>query len=102
MPDVLGTLRAGRERIARGWCQGRYATDAHGGYASTGAANAEAWCISGAVRFCASGVVVVHALRKTLGSRQLAVWNDHPDRTQADVLDLFDRTIARVESEAGA
>ncbi len=102
MPDVLGTLRVGRERIVRGWCQETLAEDVNGEGCDELSAEAVSWCAMGAVCVLDLDTRSYALDELNLGvDTDIAGWNDHPDRTQAEVLDLFDRTIARVESEAG-
>lgn len=63
----------------------------------------EGFCLVGAV-INASGeewrsVPAAHdRLIDTLGSRELAAWNDHPDRTEEEVLELLERASRYAKS----
>lgn len=99
---VVERLKLGRERIARGWTQGRYARNAKGGSVGPDGLDAVCWCASGAL--CLDGDIGVDArmaLRQTIRAYDavgIVTWNDDPGRTQADVLKAFDDTIARLEA----
>lgn len=104
MSAVLEALRAGRERVARGWTQGAFARNQKG--SSVAEANPSAIC------FCALGAIYADrrapyslafdALSRAVESPKANVpphcvvgyFNDDPATTQADVLALYDRAIA--------
>ncbi len=95
---TLEVLKRGLERVRKGWCQHYYAktADGHG----TGVLNPEAcsWCAVGAVNVNDEART---ELMETLGFAPhppVGIWNDAPERTQADVIALFERTIARLEA----
>ena len=80
-----------RERVARGWCQGAL-------FSAGGAASA---CLLGSLietvgAQCNAEVIRLEAL---IGGG-VVPWNDAPERTQQDVLDLLDVAIAEVDFEA--
>lgn len=99
---VIEALREGRARVERGWCQA--VLHAPGG----------ASCALGAL--CkpapgqdtmeptrAHGWGAIACLEAALGvqySFDVAGWNDSPERTQADVLALYDRAIELAVEEA--
>lgn len=104
--EVLRCLIEGRALIAKGWCQGPYATNAEG----------RSVCFSdpGAVNFCSSG-----ALRRTMAALDIRIaakillseatppgtlsafsntryitYSDARSTTRADMLAMWDRAIA--------
>lgn len=89
MNDTVEKLKAARALIERGWCQGEYAKDADGEAVGVREPRAVAWCVRGAC-YAAN----VSALPLYDVQRDLTNWNDHPGRTQAEVLNLFDEAIA--------
>ena len=115
-PTVLELLERGRERIRRGWTQHAPAHNAKGLVCATESPDAVAWCVAGAAwasddtipdfindpcyaasrEACAelqrSLPIASPAERHT----NLATWNDTCRRSQADALQLYDVTIARV------
>lgn len=102
---VLDLLRAARERISapERWTQGRSARDATGfGVVSTDP-SAVCWCAFGAVLACPSDSLSAGAALSALDDEapggSASAFND--TATHAEVLDLFDRTIARLEAENG-
>lgn len=111
---VLDLLRAARERISvpEGWTQGHIARTADGGRCMAMDPEAAMWCALGAVRRADASMPPPHSdtrlqratesLRNTIGGdRMISDWNDKLSRTHAEVLDLFDRTIARLEADHG-
>lgn len=106
-------LRDARALIEHGWCQDSAAVDARGVAVDPTARSACAWCVSGALnralhtpnhdrrdyftffRARAALAQIVGADPAVIG--QIVVWNDHPERTQAEVLAAFDRAIAAAE-----
>jgi hypothetical protein len=119
--EILPILREAREFLSdeRLWC--RRGTDGvaviDGEYVDTFCA---AWSIRNAVQsrsdrtpwedgkqalYREACAAVVRAAGRqpataTSGGSALGVWNDHPDRTHADVLAAFDEAISAVEREA--
>jgi hypothetical protein len=96
--EVLVKARA---KIEQGWTQGTFARNGNQEYVYPTDSDAVSWCVRGAI--C---VVVVEETedlgfraRRLLASANqitegLAVWNDTPGRTQAEVLAAFDKAIA--------
>lgn len=95
---VLKELRAGRERIERGWCQNDFARDADGNAIDPKDPRACRWCVYGASFSYWAEKILENAGQAWFDSNLLAVWNDMPERTHADVLELYDRAIALAES----
>lgn len=105
--QVIEALRAAREKISspERWTQGTWARGANDRVAKLGNP-AVCWCIWGALVPTESttmyGVAedAYEALRDdpAVGGCPIA-YNDKATTTHADVLALFDRTIARLESE---
>lgn len=106
---TLEVLRGARAKIAQGWCQGTAARDANGVTSSCfmelGACS---WCAIGAIYGAApvdelgeaSADAAIAALVTHVPGNAIAPWNDSPSRTQAEVLELFDRAIATEERAA--
>jgi len=102
---VLEALRAGRERVARGWTQRGYACDANGNDASPASSLATCWCALGGIyansRQRAAHDAAVVALMDAMppgAGHDVAAFNDATTTTQADVLALYDRAIAAQEA----
>lgn len=89
------------------WAQFGYAKDATGGTVSPQAATAVYFCLVGALRRSGSseleayvGARLFSELNKTIGKNSLSIstWNDAFGRTQAEVLQLLEKTISRLEA----
>lgn len=96
MPRMKDLLIAARAKLAQGWCQGSYAVDDHGDATLVSGPGACAWCAEGAILAVTSADGPYHTLHRLVekhADSHLAHWNDHPGRTQAEVLALFDRAI---------
>jgi hypothetical protein len=118
MSKKLEILKAARELLARpnGWCQDTFATTELGNTCSV--------LSDVAARFCAAGALDRAAMVEVYGNRNgleaeavadalnaeavrfgfvnLPDFNDATDRTQAEVVALYDRVIAAVELEEAA
>jgi hypothetical protein len=96
--SALAVLTAARALVERGWTQGEYARHKNGRPIGPAEPNAVCWCATGAImatgKSLAADLAVYH-LGDALGDSVLR-WNDTPGRTQAEVLALFDRAIARL------
>jgi hypothetical protein len=103
--EELARIRAGlaiaRLLISRGWTRGVYARDHYFAPVLAHDPRATCWCLTGACDAAdPSGTL---GLRRWLAEEipsqlsGLIEWNDHPARTQQDVLDLFDRALAKVD-----
>ena len=101
MSTTLDILVAARAKIAQGWCQGAYAKDAKGEATESLSPDAERWCSAGAITAStgANDFFAREAARdafvKAIDAGNLALWNDAPGRTQAEVLAVFDEAIRR-------
>lgn len=59
-------------------------------------------CLSGAVIKNSNYVTSKHVLaeiEETIGERNIPKWNDAPERTLEEVLDLIDKTIERLKTK---
>lgn len=104
-PPVKELLIRARGRIEKGWCQGAYAKNADGDGVGATDPDATSFCIRGAilavgpldysVRSPAYGLLenVVDRISQS-PCDSLAGYNDAPERTQAEVLAVFDAAIA--------
>lgn len=103
--DVVEALKEARGLIAGGWCQHAMALDAHGAETDFMDGGARRFCIDGACMRVGRWrdsiyTPMTNALRTVLNHPFLVDWNDAKDRTQADVLALFDRAIELAEQGA--
>ncbi len=97
---VLNLLREGRARIVRGWTKGSFARNRSGRLVLSWHVDAKKWCAMGALNAEGPPFGNVQAaldflsrvLPRNLGS--VDVFNDAPETTKQDVLDLYDRAIA--------
>lgn len=110
----LETLEAARALLARGWTQNVCARNEKGEGVGSRAPEAVCWCALGAINAVTSSsfegaavrAAVYQAILDSVRSRHpfldLSGWNDRPNRTQEEVLELFDAAIARLKSECPA
>jgi hypothetical protein len=100
------TFATAKLLVERGWCQRTYAQDSSGTGVSPTSPNAVCWCVTGAVdcaaRTTGGGGPIVHGaffvvfmevMRTTIGP---ATWNDHPQRTKKEVVEMFQRVLDTV------
>lgn len=93
-------LIAARAKVAAGWTQGAPGRDAAGNPADV-MTQAVCWCAIGACYAAASenylgeAEQAIFALKAVVPLNLISIFNDATDRTQADVLEVFDRAIAR-------
>jgi len=106
LKDELTVLREARSLIEQGWCQRRGKQLLPNGataycpiYALREAAMDETAYIRGLVRLSQNLPRVNHK-GKVVFDQILSKWNDQPERSQQEVLDLFDRTIAELAGVA--
>jgi hypothetical protein len=87
---VVESLKRARALVERGWCQNSSEDDKHN------------VCPSYAVQIATADRVEVYsrgvnlarlAMVKAIGWANIPAWNDHPGRTKAEVLAMFDRAI---------
>jgi len=100
MSEVVEALKEARALIANGWTQGCPARDANGTDVNSLDPSAVSFCIYGACyRASQSRSDDVYRLTgsvlQKLCTGAPSVWNDAPERTQSEVLALFDRAIER-------
>jgi hypothetical protein len=96
---VAESLRKVRELLAvpERWTQGWLAKTDSGREVSALCPTACSFCLVGATERAVSAADVfdtVEALIRASGADWLALWNDTPGRTHAEVLGLIDRAIA--------
>lgn len=100
--QILQCLRVGRERVSRGWTQDAPARTADRHAVDPSDPGATCWCVWGAIQYShESASVLLRTINARLDSNcspvvSLMSWNDHPERTQLDVVVLFDEAIARL------
>jgi hypothetical protein len=95
-------LIAARGLIAKGWTQGSFARASDGVGTSFNDHDACSWCSLGAL-MAATPVafdrgIAMSCLRDAIGRDangrgSIQLWNDAPERTQAEVLAAFDKAI---------
>lgn len=96
--SALEVLIAARARIATPdrWCQGAYWRGANGEVVESYGSDCVSCCSLGALHSVGDSDEARQYLREAnakVPCWNLAVWNDAPDRTHAEVLAAFDRAI---------
>ncbi len=108
-PSVADILRQARALIEPegAWTQGEFARGDGGYCVLWDGDSARQWCALGAIKRAAGqhgpmrdAWEAINAVCVTEFDDELIDWNDRPERTQADVLALYDRAIALAEQEA--
>ncbi len=95
---TLETLKQARALIAKGWTQGAMARDKWGVRESAWSPCAASFCAIGAVRRACGPAHEIRDGTRALEERCKIPLEDFNDsHTQAEVLALFDRTIAELE-----
>jgi len=100
---VKEDLITARAKVETGWCQGTNARDAQGQPILAEYPDATKFCAMGALVSVCGHYFPAHlsVLCSVLQGRDhqwtVSAYNDHPSRTQEEVLALFDKAIARVE-----
>lgn len=112
MSTTVDILREARGLVARGWTQGSYARDEQGKELCVCDDRAVSWCTLGAIREAQARVASTfdeadraeELLGKVACDDWAAIpdWNDEDGRTQADVLNAYDRAIQLAEQEAAS
>jgi hypothetical protein len=105
---VAEKLREARALVAKGWTQDADARNAAGEdleevYHELGDTTPVCWCAGGAIHQVAgqsSYISVAKVFGSAIGVEFIPDWNDAPGRTQAEVLQAFDRAIELAESQA--
>ena len=89
--------------IEKGWNQNVYSEDEKGRVCEPRNRLAVSWCLSGALLRALNSSELDCSLKEArayLGLRvAVATWNDHPDRTQRDVVMLLKNAARRADEE---
>ncbi len=99
-----------RELLEQGWTQDVFARREDGTAVNPNSPEAVSFCISGGVHRAAREIVPEEDLsdlltwhlkyiEDALGSRNPVIYNDDPERTQEDVIDLLDRVGRRIRKD---
>ena len=100
----LEIMRAARALITPpgSWTQGEYARDSNGLSVSLLSERVKCFCALGSIKYTANSFFAnVTAFRDHIYNKygvNIHCWNDHPDRTHAEVLAEFDELIAKLEA----
>lgn len=100
---VIEVLKEARSKVAQGWCQGPCAVNADGMSVPPESAKACKWCVYGALEVVAGEEPDVRRMAELILDKEANApaysncvgFNEYPGRTQAEVLDLFDRAIEK-------
>lgn len=113
MKTTLGVLRDARELVDHGWAQGSSATTIDQQPVSWSSPAARCFCIGGAVarasdepddvagwmkHYGPAIASLTHVLKNRGSHSSVQRFNDAPERTIHEVLELFDATIAMEET----
>lgn len=91
--------------IKKGWTQNAFARNEEGFSVTPDGKDATSWCLTGALWLVVRGnknpkeyygdvPLTVHNLIKNLGLRESAgVWNDDPNRTKEEVIELLQKAV---------
>ena len=107
---TVEVLKKARALVTKEWCQDSFGQNQWGEMLEDNdLGQAVAFCVRGACMYVGTTAEARRAsqeLAKTLGLKtspaglnELADWNDAPKRTQRQVVNLFTRTIKRIEAE---
>ncbi len=105
MSNIKGDLIKARAKIEKGWCQYNHALDAQGRPTRATSPGAVQFCALGALaavrspRFQTLLSMLCSVLNGQYHQWTVSTYNDHPSRTQEEVLALFDKAIALAEEE---
>ena len=105
MKSTLDILIEARAYVEKGWTQGAWARNRKGTPVNEDSTRAVCWCALGALwKADGIGSYGLNALVKASGGEvhptTISGWNDNPDRTQAEVLALFDKAIEAERAKA--
>lgn len=102
MSTVADKLREARALIERGWTQEEFARSKTGRTVKTNSPQAVCWCAYGALIQVDGESDAYPWLCKAIDPEgdMVTRWNDAPERTQAEVLEAFDKAIDLAEQEA--
>lgn len=101
---TVEVLRGARRLLSdeKRWTKGGCARDKDGHWVHSGSRSAVCWCLGGAVFRAEEDVIAMmgalDALEAEAGQSPIGVWNDAPERTHAEVVELLDRVIAKLEA----
>lgn len=109
--QALSMINGATSLIKQGWIQGEYARTNTNKPCLTTDPEASRFCLSGALmrmianRNLSVGDYVQNIIDKVLSdrfreSRLMSRWNDDPERTQHDVIDLLTEAKTLIEKEA--
>lgn len=98
--SVADKLAEARALIERGWCQDVYARDRAGNEMRWADRRATCYCTRGALYAVGVHDVAYEFVFQAVENQSLAIWNDAPERTQAEVIDAFKRA-EQLAREAG-
>ena len=74
------------------WIQGAFARNHLNQQVTSFSSSAVCWCAYGVLIKCdADPHLVVEVTKSIDGADSLSIWNDHPNRTQQEVIDLLKR-----------
>jgi hypothetical protein len=100
--NELEVLLAAKDKIMQGWCKGAFAKDLIGNTVNPESDKATRWCAVGAMMAVANDDnllvfgTLTNLFREYIGGHiSLPDWQDQPERTQEDVLQLFDLVIQK-------
>lgn len=101
MKTVIEVLTEARALVEQGWTQRAWARDRFGNAGMWDEPTACEWCLVGALASAGfgSGYNSAWKILRELTGDPLSAFNDAPGRTQAEVLDLLDRAIARASEQ---
>lgn len=97
---TLELLKAARETISTPdkWTQYAIAKNTSGEIRSADESDAVCFCMLGAIwKNSRQSGSAEGELKNTINGRSIAGFNDDPSRTHDEVLNVFDKTIARLE-----
>lgn len=86
----------------KNWTQGMFARDEYGTPVPSISENACSWCSAGAVIKVANNIYVaisLFALLEKSISRAIAPFNDNPESTHEDIMNMFDKAIELAKAE---
>lgn len=70
------------------WTKGEFARNANGYPVLSRSNEACCWCLAGAVNVCYENNLEIRDMLKTRLGTYISIWNDAPERTHADVINL--------------
>ena len=101
MKTIKQILIEAKAKIEQGWCQKTDAKDKFGNFVSADSYAAVCWCSEGAI---ISVVGLNNQAEDTMDILRfitncgIVKWNDAPERTKEEVLELFDKAIDKADT----